>query len=143
MNANIHNANGLEQIANARIPPAWGPEMERNYPFRIWEQDIELWGMATDIEEVRRAPTIALRVSGSAKLIVREIGADMLQNGRQQRDANGNLMVDNIGNPIMLTGTQALMHVLRTRFGALPQEVQLSAVSDLSLIHISEPTRPY
>ena len=131
MNANIHNANGLEQIANARIPPAWGPEMERNYPFRIWEQDIELWGMATDIEEARRAPTIALRVSGSAKLIVREIGADMLQNGRQQRDANGNLMVDNIGNPIMLTGTQALMHVLRTRFGALPQEVQLSAVSDL------------
>ena len=85
-----NNHQTLDALASSRIPPAWSPEHERSYPFRTWEGDLRLWYGATDIDEVRRGPTVALRIGGAAKLILRELPIAHLAQGRQERDAHGN-----------------------------------------------------
>ncbi len=58
-----NNHMDLAALASSRIPPAWGPEQERSYPNRNWESGLRLWYAATDIDEARRGPTVALRVT--------------------------------------------------------------------------------
>ena len=126
--ANLHN---LADASNHRVPPAWGPEMGNHYPFRKFVHDIELWQAATDVQQDRQAPVIALRLSGAARTLINEVPIGVLQQGRQQRDPAGNLVFDNQGQPVMLDGVASLMDALRLRYGQLPQEVQLNAISDL------------
>ena len=84
------------------------------------------WAAATDIEEPRIAPTVALRLQGSAKIVVREMDAGMLING---------VVIPNPDpmnpQPIQITGLQYLLRQLRRRYAPLEQEVQIQAISDL------------
>jgi hypothetical protein len=80
------NLNTLDQVGNSRILPAWSPEGDKAYPLRLYEQDLRLWCTATDIQEDRRGPTAALRLTGAAKTIVREMPVATLQHGQQVVD---------------------------------------------------------
>ena len=59
------------QAANGRVPPSWGPEIEKSYAFRYYEADALLWCIASDADEIRKGPNLALRLTGSAKMIMR------------------------------------------------------------------------
>ena len=112
------NLDGDFGVANTRVPPSWCPEEDRRYPFRSYEQDLLLWAAATDIDPARRAPAAVLRLTGAARLVAREIDTAVLQNG---------VMIQ--GMPA--DGIHALLHVLRTRYAPLEQEIQVHVVSEL------------
>ena len=110
------------QMANGKIPPSWGPEMERTYPFRYYEADVQLWVLATDVDPQRQGAALALRVSGCAKDVIREVDANTLVNGQVVADAQG--------QPLQLTGVGALLRILRRRFAPLDQEASLFALHE-------------
>lgn len=109
------------QMANGRVPPSWGPESERSYSFRNYETDAMLWTYASDMDDGRKGPALALRLTGAAKMIVRELDPQML--------VQGQIVVENGAN-VQLTGVQFLMRILRRRYAPLEQELQLHAVSE-------------
>jgi hypothetical protein len=72
-----------------RAPPAWSPEGDRHYSFQQYTQDVLLRAAATDIEPQRIGPTVAMRLQGSAKIVVRELDPNILANGVLIPDPNG------------------------------------------------------
>jgi len=110
------------QMASAKIPPSWGPETERAYPFRVYEQDAVLWTLATDLPQPQHGPAMALRLSGSAREVIRELDPNILVNGQQ--------VVDPVLGQLNLTGSQALLRILRRRFAPLDQESQLFSLTE-------------
>lgn len=123
MNAqHAHNDYNLQQATN-KIPPAWNPSNAKNYSFRMWLVDLQLWEVATDADQIRHGPMVALRLQGAARDMVREMDAQILANGRMQMDGNG--------NPYQQSGLQYLLQLLTARFAPLPQEVQLEAITEL------------
>ena len=109
------------QLANGRVPPSWGPEHEREYAFRYYEADAMMWALASDLDDARKGPALALRLTGSAKMIVRELDPQILANGQ---------VVNESGQPLQLNGIQALLRILRRRFAPLDQEAQLHAIAE-------------
>ena len=118
-----------------RVPPAWSPEGDRQYSFQQYTQDVLLWAAATDIEAPRIGPTVAMRLQGSAKIVVRELDPAILANGALIPDPNGVMVPDGLGGfipqMVQVTGLQFLMRQLRRRYAPLDQEVQIQAISDL------------
>ena len=112
------------QIASGKIPPAWGPERERDYAFRFYESDTMLWTLATDLPVAQHGPSLALRLTGAARDLVREVDANTLVNGQVIADPNVP------GGQRQITGVEALLRILRRRFAPLDQENQLFALSE-------------
>ena len=110
-------------LANSRVPPTWSVEGDRRYPLRNYVQDVYLWAAATDMDEERQGPAAALRLTGAARAIVREMPTALLRYGQQIADAQG--------QPLQLTGLDCLVRTLQRRYGALDQETQIFAVSEL------------
>ena len=79
------------QMASGKIAPSWGPERDKQYPFRIFEADVMMWMAATDIDQHRQGPSLALRLIGQAKELVRDIDPQMLVQGREIVDDQGQL----------------------------------------------------
>lgn len=109
-------------VATGRVPPGWSLENDAKYPLRHWRQDIEVWAASTDVPEARLGPACAQRITGAAKIVVREIPIGTL--------INGGLVPDAAGNPVQLTGIGMLLRILERRYGAAPQEVQIHALSE-------------
>ena len=125
----------LQAMTN-RIPPSWSPEKDRHYSFRQYQQYLLLWSASTDLAEERLGPTIAMRLSGSAKVIAREMDINTLQNGIDVLIPGAPQVQDpQTGQwfPAMehLSGTVWLLRQLRRRYAPLDQEVQIQAISDL------------
>ena len=114
-------------LANGRVPPTWSLERDKYYPLRTYIQDLEMWSAATDMQEERMAPAVVLRLTGAARNIVREVPVDLLRDGQDFIDANG--------QQAHRTGLQVLVRLLQQRYGALPQEQQIFAVSELMTFH--------
>ena len=112
-----------EGMANSRVPPTWSLENDRRYPLRYYRQDLELWSASTDIEEQRKGPVALLRITGAARTILREMPVHLLQQGQQ--------VTDDFGNVIRITGLEFLLRALERRYGALAEEVQIHAISEL------------
>ena len=111
-------------LANSRVPPAWCVERDRTYPLRRYVRDLQLWAVATDIPEARQGPVVALRLTGAARELVCEMPVEMLTNGEDINDAQGNLVEHR-------SGVVCLVRALNARFGALAQEIQIWNVSEL------------
>jgi len=118
------NAAANLALANGKVPPTWCVERDRVYPLRKYIQDLELWALATDVVEARRGPVVVLRLTGSARELLRDMPADMVSNGADVFDQFGNLMLHR-------TGVECVVRALTERFGALDQEVQIFNVSEL------------
>ena len=110
-------------LANGRVPPTWSVEQDKRYPLRHYVQDLALWAAGTDVDINRRGPVAALRLTGAARTIIREMPPELLQLGQVVADQNG--------QPLQLTGLQVLVRALERRYGALDQEQQIFAVSEL------------
>ena len=106
-------------LANSRIPPTWSVERDKAYPLRYYRHDLEVWSASTDMDVVRQGPAASMRITGAARLVIREMPIDMLQNGRNVADDQGNM--------VQLSGLGMLIRTLERRFGA---------TQELSLIHI-------
>ena len=111
-------------LANGKVTPTWCVEKDKTYPLRKYIQDLELWTLATDVLEARRGPVVVLRLTGSARDLMRDMPGDMLTNGQDVFDFNGVLIEHR-------TGVQCIVRALTDRFGALDQEVQIFNVSEL------------
>ena len=107
-----------------KIPPAWDPANEELYPFRAWLQDVTMWAAATELFPQQIGPSIALRVAGPARELLRDIPVQQLQQGAMvdRNDGNG---------PQQFTGFQLVTFVLSQRFAPLPEETSLRAVDDI------------
>ena len=112
------------QMANGKVPPAWGPEREREYAFRFFESDVLLWTLATDLPAAQQGPALALRLTGAARDLIREFDVNQLVNGQVIADPNAPM------GQRQISGVEALLRVLRRRFAPLDQENQLFALSE-------------
>ena len=64
-----------------------------------------------------------MRITGAARLIVREMPIDMLVQGRVVDDGQGNM--------IQLSGLGMLLRTLERRYGATTEETQVHSISEL------------
>ena len=110
-------------VATGRVPPGWLLEGDAKYPLRHWIRDIEVWAASTDVADARIGPSCAQRITGAARLVVREIPIQTLIQGAVVPDANG--------NPVQVSGIGMLVRILERRYGAAPQEVQIHSISEL------------
>ena len=53
------------------MPPRWGPEMQFQYPFRVWKEEVYLWGLATRQPEERKGPLLFSQLTGVAASTIR------------------------------------------------------------------------
>ena len=113
----------LEMLGSTKIPPAWDPASEAEYPFHTWVEDVRLWSCATELQVQQRAPAVVMRLSGVARIVARELPSVQLQHGAMidRNDGNGPQGVD---------GLTFLVSVLQQHFAPLAEETTLKAVSD-------------
>ena len=76
---------------NLRQPPAWAPEMEREYPFRQYVRDLLYRSCATDLHPHQQAAVTVLNLGGAARDLARELNPQKLlaTTGRSSADAGG------------------------------------------------------
>eukprot|EP00928_Gymnodinium_smaydae_P086384 TRINITY_DN7046_c0_g1_i1.p1 TRINITY_DN7046_c0_g1~~TRINITY_DN7046_c0_g1_i1.p1 ORF type:complete len:308 (-),score=45.25 TRINITY_DN7046_c0_g1_i1:616-1539(-) len=109
-------------------PPAWSPDYESVYPYRLWQADVILWSLGTDVEERRKAPLIVLALGGAARDLAREIPLNILANGAVADLGDG-------AGPQQLSGVTYLLNGLSRRFAPLPEEGNVRAMADLYGFH--------
>ena len=102
----------------ARLPPAWGPEMQQTYPFRRWMQDVLLWSVASDLDGSRKAALLIMQLKGGAQELARGYPPQTLIQGG------------------LINGVQAdpltyIIHGLAERFAALGEELRLGSITEL------------
>ena len=112
-------------MANAKVPPAWSPERDKQYPLRTWVQDIRLWSVGTDVEVAKQGPVAAMRIGGTARALIRELDLAIL--------ANGMLLPDDQGNPVQFSGLECLIRALNRRYAPLAQELEIHCLSEILL----------
>ena len=120
MQLEINDLN-LQTVTN-RVPPSWCPEKDKQYPLRVFLQDLRLWQVGTDMDVARQGPSVAQRLAGSAKELARELDATALSVGVNRLDNNGNLM--------HVPGMQLLIDALNRRYGALAQELEVFSINE-------------
>ena len=107
-----------QAATSARVPPSWGPENDKRYPLRTYVRDVRLWMLATDIEAARIGPAVAMRLTGGAKELVRELNPLNLSQGGAVNGA-------------LVNGTEYLLSQLQRRYGVLEQELQIYVLKEL------------
>ena len=110
-------------LANSRIPPTWSVENDRKYPLRYYRHDLEMWAACTDMEAARQGPAASMRITGAARLIIREMPVQLLVQGQAVADAAGNL--------VQVSGLGMLLRTLERRYGATEEETQIHSISEL------------
>ena len=96
-------------LGNSKVPPAWSPEVQETYRVVDWETDVHTWTLATDIPPAQQGPTLALRIGGEARTLVRQVNPQMLSQGVNIRDGQGIFM--------FFTGVQVVVRIITRRLG--------------------------
>ena len=103
---------------NHRRPPAWGPEMEREYSFRAYITDLMHWVLLTDLQPHQQAAAILMRLTGAARELTRTMTGDEILQGA---------VVDGVHrDPVSY-----VILGLRQRFGQLDEEMRLAAMTEM------------
>ena len=103
---------------NYRIPPAWSPETESQYSFRVWLTDITIWIMLTDLQPHQQAAAIIMRLGGAAK-----------DQGRMMSPQE--MMYGGILNGQQVDPVTYLLGGLHAKFSALEEESRLTAMTEM------------
>eukprot|EP00971_Amphidinium_carterae_P226603 4494436-Amphidinium_carterae.1 len=103
--------------ASSKKPPAWNAE-QRQYRFVDYVRDVRLWAAATDLRASQIGPALALRLSGEARDVVRDLDPLELSNGRIMADGS------------VVTGAELLLQELATRFGPMAQHHAISSLEE-------------
>ena len=108
-----------DPFVSQKHPPYWGPEMEREYPYKCWERDVQLWQASTDGADEKQGPLLAARLGGMARALAHTIPINVLQYG-------------NTINGVQYGGVQILLRGLARRFA--PFAAETSARSMLEFL---------
>ena len=79
-----------QQRGTLKVLCGWGPEMERQSPFRAYVRQMVLWDAATTVEEARKGPMAVLQLSGLARSFAKKIPIAILSNGESSDLDDGN-----------------------------------------------------
>ena len=97
------------------LPPAWGPDMERSYPFRTWVQDLVIWGIASsEMDPPQQCAQIITVLEGAARDLARNLSHDQLTTG----GTLGGQQLDPVSY---------LLAILASHFAPLGEEARLRA----------------
>ena len=110
------------QRASLREPPAWSPELNDEYPFRFWIQDIVTWCLMSSLREEQRGPAIELALGGAARNLVREMDMHVKMNGVDEQDANGGVRHTD--------GVTYILRALQAHYGMDGQDLSLQTVDE-------------
>ena len=116
-----HGGPPHEQGANSKVPPAWQPGWESQYPLWVWAQDLNIWRMATELLVERQGPAVVMQLGGMAKVMCRGMDARDFTQGIQEPDVHGNLT--------HIIGTALILRRLLARFGELEEETSVRMIS--------------
>ena len=105
-------------VATLKTPPSWSYENSGMYSLRSWLSDIVLWSTATDMEQERQAPAVALVITGAARDLIREIPPQQLRDGLWENGQH-------------VTGLLVLCRTLARHYAPLESELQTRAMSEL------------
>ena len=120
----------LPEFTSSKVPPYWDESLSRNTPFRIWVADLRLWAAATELPEARIGPSVALRLGGTARALVREIPTDSLVQGEQHPTVPPTY--DAMGQEIfqLRRGIDIIINILTRKFAPLEQENRIRVLND-------------
>ena len=104
-----------------KVPPGWSELYEREYPLRLYMQDLALWSAATDVLVERQGPAAAMQLNGIARSLAREMSADELRDGHVEVDPN-------TGQQTLVSGIALLLRRLKSRIGALDEEQAIESI---------------
>eukprot|EP00972_Heterocapsa_arctica_P113870 16439554-Heterocapsa_arctica.AAC.1 len=107
-----------------KILPAWSPDDNASYPFRLWVRDIGLWAIATDMPTEEQGTAVILRLGGAARAMCAEIEPQIVKNGTY-------IDVDGVSVPV--TGLEFLMRDLSRRYAPLAAENSVKAISEMMM----------
>ena len=119
----MHGGPPHEQGNNSKVPPAWSPEWESQYPLWVWAQDLNIWTMATELPPARQGPAVVMQLGGTAKIMCREMDTQELQHGINEADGNGGF--------VHTTGVALVLRLLILRFGELEEEKDVRMIAQL------------
>ena len=109
-------------MGSLSLPPRWNPDMERRsrnpYTFDMWQRNLSVWALATNLRPNQQAAAIAMRLEGEAREAIRDIAPAELRTGGFR---NGNQM-----DPLSL-----IIYTLKVRFAPLEEETAMRAVTEL------------
>jgi hypothetical protein len=108
-------AHQYDEMASGKVPPSWCPERDKEYPLRFYIQDLKLWELGCDLAPEKRGPVAALRLTGGAKALVRELDAQILAWGQLQPQ---------------VSGIDMLIRALSYTYAPLQQELQIFVLSE-------------
>ena len=113
-----------QMMGTLKVPPAWSPEWEDEYPFRMWLRNVVLWSIATDVPPEAQGAAVVLRLGGTARELSSEMEPEVLQNGRLMdlEDGQGERPV---------TGLAVLLKGLTRQFGQLNVEKAIRAIAEM------------
>ena len=104
-------------LGSPKVPPYWGPELDRTYPFKVCVQDLQIWAQSTDLEENKLGAAIAGRLGGVARALAREMPIDVLRDGSTAGGVTQN-------------GMEMLVRALARRFGPLAFETAFTSMTE-------------
>ena len=104
--------------STARVPPAWTPEHERQYPFATWVDDIYNWCLNNNDQPHQQCAAITMQLGGAARELARTMTP-------QERMHGG------IVNGVQVDPVTMLFHGLQERFGPLGEETRMTAMVEL------------
>ena len=113
-----HNAHHMDEMASGKVAPSWCPERDKDYPLRFYIQDLKLWELGCDLPPEKRGPVAALRLTGGARALVRELDAQILAWGQLLPQVSGIYML-----------VRALSHT----YAPLEQELQIFLLSEYDI----------
>ena len=118
-----------ETFASSKIPPAWDPAWQRQYPFRRWIRDITWWALATDVSEGQQAAAVILRLQGTARELCSEFDPAEAQFGRD--------IDDGMGGSRRINGLSALLRGLARQFAPLDGEGLVRSIAELMSFRVN------
>lgn len=113
-----HNVGHDVGVATLKTPPGWSYENSGMYSLRSWLSDKVLWSTATDMEQERQAPAVALVITGAARDLIREIPPQQLRDGVWENGQH-------------VAGLLVLCRTLARHYAPLESELQTRAMSEL------------
>ena len=102
---------------NKATPPAWGPNMQREYTFRAYLRDVSIWVEMTDLPPHQQAMAIQTRLYGAARDAVRSMTIHELKYG-------------GVRDGIAYDPVSYLLVGLEQRFAPLDEEQRLVALTE-------------
>ena len=106
---------------NIRVPdpPGWGPDQERNNPFRRWTQQLLVWGIqASDMDPAQQVACIVPKLPGGA--------AELAYNLSFQELTQGDMVAGQHVDPLTY-----LLANLAQLYAPLGEEQRMMAMSEL------------